>query len=124
MGCGAGSFLINSNSCSLVRAEGRISPVRKLCSKVSRLIAPDCQASTKACISATLMSDASKSVFNSYWMCSGFTSSGVASVDCHQYTQRNKLLSEAVTEAEMLAIMLLSPTCRMANASALSENRF
>jgi len=38
------SFRINSNSCSFVRADGKISPVRKLCSSVSWLIALDRQA--------------------------------------------------------------------------------
>src|SRR5688572_12436626 len=52
---GAGSLLIKSTSCSFVRAGGRISPVRKLCSRVSRLIAPFCHALTKAAISDALI---------------------------------------------------------------------
>ena len=52
------------------------------------------------------------------------TSSGLSSVECHQYTQRNTAFIEALTEVEMEAMMLLSPACRMANASALSETRF
>ena len=44
---------------------GRISPVRKLCSNVPRLMAPDCHADTSAGISVAPVSDASKSEFSS-----------------------------------------------------------
>ena len=45
---GGGSFRINSTSCSFVRAGGNTSPVHRLCSSVSRLMAPLCQADTCA----------------------------------------------------------------------------
>lgn len=45
---GVGSLRMSSSSCSLVRDGGRISPVRKLCSSVSRLMAPNCHDATNA----------------------------------------------------------------------------
>ena len=53
---------------------GRISPVRKLCSNVPRLMSPDCHADISAGISVAPVSDASKSEFSSE-----VTSSGIAS---------------------------------------------
>lgn len=55
---------------------GRISPVRKLCSSVSRLMAMDCHADISAGISVVPVSDASKSQFSSE-----VTSSGIASAE-------------------------------------------